>query len=369
MEIIHLVLGKANPNRMNGVNKVVSQLADKQWDHGMNVSIWGITRDHCKNYGERHFKTRLFKKSLNPFSFDPELGKAILEKKGKAVIHLHGGWVPVFSQLAELMGRHGVHYVFTPHGAYNSVAMQRSCLRKKIYFQLFEKSVLKHADKIHCIGQSEVSGLDSIFKTDKVVLLPYGYQAKQQPLLQGAVGKEMIIGFVGRLDKYTKGLDLLVEAFARLQKDIPASRLWIVGDGPDRRKLEQLIATKDLQATITLFGSKFGPEKDALIQQMQVFAHPSRNEGLPSAVLEAANFGVPCIVSQATNVAHYVEAYKSGITIGNENVTELVEALLKMYAMHQAGEMLSMRRNAQSMVIEAFGWDRLVYEFSELYAA
>ena len=45
MEIIHIVLGKANPDRMNGVNKVVYQLATKQADFGEKVAVWGITND------------------------------------------------------------------------------------------------------------------------------------------------------------------------------------------------------------------------------------------------------------------------------------------------------------------------------------
>ncbi len=368
MEIIHIVLGKANPDRMNGVNKVVYQLADKQWEHGMNVSVWGITKNLCQNYADRGFKTRLFKKSINPFGVDPALKRALLSKKGKAVFHIHGGWVPVFSQLSAFMAKNNLPYVFTPHGAYNVVAMQRSALRKKIYFRLFEKTLLQHADKIHCIGQSEVSGLGTIFSTRKAVLLPYGYQAEQLPIKDEPRGN-MIVGFVGRLDVYTKGLDLLIDAFDRFCRSEPATQLWIVGDGPGRQDLEKRIAAKNLCASVTLFGSKFGPEKDALIKQMTVFAHPSRNEGLPSAVLEAANFGVPCIVSQATNVAQYVEAYQSGLTVRNNNVEDIVNAMFAMSVKFQLNDMKPMRRKAQSMVVEAFGWDRLVYRFSELYAA
>jgi glycosyltransferase involved in cell wall biosynthesis len=368
MEIIHLVLGKANPSRMNGVNKVVSQLAQKQWEHGVNVSIWGISRDSIKNYGERYFETRLFKKQRSPFSFDSKLADAILSMKNKATFHIHGGWVPVFSTLAAFMNRHNISYVFTPHGAYNLVAMQRSNLRKKIYFYFFEKNLLKFAAKIHCIGQSEVFGLNSIFKNNKTVLLPYGYAAERYPLTEHVGEKDLIIGFVGRIDTYTKGLDLLVDAFAQLQKTVPTSKLWIVGDGPDRQSLEKRIAAKGLKETTCFFGSKFGSEKDELIKQMQVFVHPSRNEGLPAAVLEAASFGVPCIVSQATNLAQHVIEYNSGLTIQNENSKDLLKALLEIQNLRMSSGHISMRFNAQKMVLEAFGWDRLILQFSKLYA-
>ena len=60
MKIIHLVLGKGNPNRMNGVNKVAYQLATTQTEMGHDVTLWGIANDLHKNYPERNFKTVLF---------------------------------------------------------------------------------------------------------------------------------------------------------------------------------------------------------------------------------------------------------------------------------------------------------------------
>ena len=94
MEIIHVVLGKANPSRMNGVNKVVFQLATEQALAGRKVSIWGITKSVEHNYGERPFETQLFKAQRNPFAISEELRKKLIAAKGNAIFHLHGGWIP-----------------------------------------------------------------------------------------------------------------------------------------------------------------------------------------------------------------------------------------------------------------------------------
>lgn len=66
MEIIHLILGKANPDRMNGVNKVVFQLASQQAAAGRKVAVWGITKDTTHNYGARNFETQLFRAAAVP---------------------------------------------------------------------------------------------------------------------------------------------------------------------------------------------------------------------------------------------------------------------------------------------------------------
>ncbi|MDX2172769.1 MAG: glycosyltransferase [Bacteroidota bacterium] len=367
MEIIHIVLGKANPERMNGVNKVVYQLATKQFEHGLDVSVWGVTKKVVNNYGQRVFKTELFQKKNNPFEIDDKLKTALLVKKGKATFHIHGGWVPLFSTIAKFLKTNNISYVFTPHGAYNIIAMQRNYLLKRIYFNVYEKYLIKNASKIHCIGSSEVDGLNKIVKVTNTILLPYGFQAESNIFESNSSHDKMIIGFVGRLDIYTKGLDLLLKGFLDFQKSVPNSELWIIGDGEGKTKLERLAVKFKLTEKIIFFGSKFGSQKNKLIKQMHVFTHPSRNEGLPSAVLEAANFGIPCVVSEATNVGNYVNAYKAGITIKNNSSLAIKLALDSIYDLYRRKAMFSMKLNAQKMVRESFNWQKLILQFNNLY--
>ena len=114
--------------------------------------------------------------------------------------------------------------------------------------------------------------------------------------------------------------------------------------------------------------ANFGSEKDSLIKQMHVFAHPSRNEGLPSSVLEASNFGIPCIVSEATNLAAYIEIYNAGMSVRNENKADIKNALTKMYHMWENNALDEMKVNAQKMVQDAFNWNNLIKQFNDLYA-
>lgn len=368
MEIIHIVLGKANPDRLNGVNKVVFQLATNQSLYHLDVSVWGITKDTSHNYPDRNFKTRLFKKSDNPFQLDPNLKKAILSKKGRAVFHIHGGWIPVFASLSAFLKKNTIEYVFTPHGAYNKIAMKKNSLVKRFYFKLFENRVINHAGKIHCIGKSEVEGLNSIFENEKSILLPYGFQLQEKVNNLQNTNNKMIIGFVGRIDIYTKGLDLLIQAFEQIHYQHPNTCLWILGDGPQRKTLEQMVLQAGIKDHVVFFGSKFGKEKDELIAQMTVFVHPSRNEGLPTAVLEAANQGVPCIVSEATNLAQYINEYNAGVSIKNESLIGLMVAMNQFYHMWRHKALSSMKDNARNMVSTAFDWNKLVFDFNALYS-
>lgn len=364
MEIIHIVLGKANPERLNGVNKVVYHMATEQAKAGQRVQLWGITANTTHDYPDRNFKTVLFNKQRFPFRLDRELIQAVRAHR-HAVFHLHGGWIPEFSALARCMARLGARYVLTPHGAYNPVAMQRSAFRKRMYFTLFEKKLLRHAHRVHAIGNSEVAGLRSIYPLASSFLLPYGFEASCTPT-QSLPDHTFTIGYMGRLDVHTKGLDLLLQAYDRFRKAHPDSRLWIIGDGPGMEYLESNIAAMQLKQAV-LWGKKFGEEKNELMRQMHVFAHPSRNEGLPTAVLEAAALGVPVIVTEATNTSSYVRDYNAGIAIADEDAEALYQAMETLNRAYQDGNAAAYSTGAARMLSEAFAWPRLVEQFKQLY--
>jgi glycosyltransferase involved in cell wall biosynthesis len=366
MEIVHVILGKANPARMNGVNKVVYQLATHQALHGRTVQVWGITdtpKDY--NFGERNFKTKLFQASRNPFGIHVSLRQALYKNRRRMIVHLHGGWIPRYATLVRLLVRWKIPYVLTPHGAYNTQAMKRSFWIKRIYFHLAERYVLRHASRIHCIGASEVDGLTTIYNTSKISLLPYGFTPGEAVPIIRHYRSRMVIGFVGRLDVYTKGLDLLLDALTPIRNtDI---EVWIIGDGPERSSLEAMIRNRKLENIVVCQGSKFGVEKEQWMKEMNVFVHPSRNEGLPSAVLEAASLGIPCLISEATNLGSFVRAFNAGFVVQTNSAEELQFALEKIFALHAERLLPAIGANARQMVEKAFNWATVVRNFDSLY--
>ncbi len=365
MEIIHIVLGKANPQRMNGVNKVVYQLASNQSAQGRNVQVWGFSENDDKNYGDRNFRTQIFKAGRNPFSVISTFEEKVKSCSENTCFHLHGGWIPRFYSVAKILTKNNRSYILTPHGAYNKIAMQKNAFVKKVYFNMYEKQLIKNADYIHCIGQSEVDGLNELFPAQRSFLQAYGFDIPTTPKIQNQKNS-FVFGFLGRIDIYTKGLDLLVKAFAQKFKGMQDVSLWIIGDSEQRAKLEEMVKELGINNQVVFTGAKFGADKDELLKQINVFLHPSRNEGLPSAVLEAASFGVPSIVSKATNVGEYIEQYKAGKCVPNENVNELSEAMFHTYILDQK-EYENLSKNTSQMLKSTFSWSHVVNRFDRMY--
>ena len=367
MEIIHLILGKANPERMNGVNKVVHEIATRQCIANKMVEVWGITRSTVPNYPERLFRTQLFKTHKNPFLLGKELKKHISTKNKGTVFHLHGGFIPQMYSAAMWMKRCKIPFVLTPHGSYNKIAMLKNWGLKLVYFKFFEQKMLLAAQAIHALGQSEMDGLQSIFANDKSVLIPYGFEtAKNQVAWKNT--PDFMVGFCGRLDIYTKGLDALLQGFKLFSLKHPSAKLWIVGDSAERGKLEKIAADLNIANAIVFWGAKFGAEKNGLLQQLNVLAVPSRNEGLPTVVLEAAAMGIPCLVTKATNTGSYISSFNAGIVMEHTDPLDICNGLKQVYDLtRNEKDMDTIRSNAKRMIREAFNWELILKQFDKLY--
>ncbi|MBK7909365.1 glycosyltransferase family 4 protein [Candidatus Pollutiaquabacter sp.] len=370
MEIIHLILGKANPDRMNGVNRAVHHLATSQAQNGLRVSVWGITPTPESAYPDgRQYATRLFRSRKNKLGLDHALSKALQEVHPGTVFHFHGGFIPEYFHAARLLTRKGVPYIFTPHGSYNTVALRKSAWMKKCYFPLFERFVLNHARAIHLLGHSEELAMQQLNTKARHHVVPNGqdqaelqHHHRELPRTQSPV-----FGFCGRIDAYTKGLDTLVSAFSDYAAAGNPGECWIIGDGPDRIKLEQQVRRLNLQDRIVFFGALYGEEKLNRIANMDVFLHPSRNEGLPTAVLEASGLGVPCIVSEETNVGSVVRRFNAGIVLEKNNVQSLKESLVRFRYESNRFSLSPLKENAKRMVEEEFDWRIIAHRLQALY--
>lgn len=368
--IIHIVLGKANPNRMNGVNKVVNSLAENQSLLGYKVSVWGITKNMIHNYPSRSYETRIFQ-DVGKFNLSVALKQAIKYMDGNVIFHLHGGFIPQLYRVSKLLKKRRLAYVFTPHGAYNSVALKRSKLKKRLYIQLFEKALVKNAKAIHLIGESEIIGTTKVFNEVPHQLIPNGQNKATIMEENSTIGNPVpVFGFVGRLDKHTKGLDLLLNGFAKfIEKTGGAGHLWLIGDGPDRTELEAMARDLKIEGHMKFLGAKYGEEKNELISQMDYLCLTSRNEGLPGVVLEAAAFGTPAIVSKETNMGKYVNASKAGFVLEENKADDIAMALVKAEASTKSGKIMAQGTAAKKMIEEIFNWEKIARQHLEFYAA
>ncbi|UJF28773.1 glycosyltransferase [Kaistella sp. 97-N-M2] len=132
---------------------------------------------------------------------------------------------------------------------------------------------------------------------------------------------------VGRLET-VKGFDLAVEAAHILQQDKVDFHWYIIGDGNEKRSLEQQIATYHLENHFTFLGLKANPYP--YIKNAKIFVQPSRYEGKSIAIDEAKILAKPIILTDFTTARDQVENGVTGI-ICEMSASSLAESIVKYF--------------------------------------
>ncbi len=117
-----------------------------------------------------------------------------------------------------------------------------------------------------------------------------------------------VVGTVGRLERQ-KGMAYLLDAFARLPRDLQQVKLWIVGDGPWSASCSCKAAELEVEERVRFLGAR--PDVPALMARFDLFVLPSLWEGLPNVVIEAMAARRAVV---ATNVDGTPEAVAHGWT-------------------------------------------------------
>lgn len=120
---------------------------------------------------------------------------------------------------------------------------------------------------------------------------------------------------VGRLAP-EKGLDLLLEAFSSLRVKFPSADLTILGSGPEITALTRKRAELRLEKSVTFAG--YVPRPEDWYPGATLFVLPSRNDALPSALLEAAAGGLPIVASPCSfGIVHLLKG-KRGVWLATD---------------------------------------------------
>lgn len=138
--------------------------------------------------------------------------------------------------------------------------------------------------------------LHSHSDTEKFLFRPAERAACRRQL--GIAPDAPVIGHVGRMVE-VKNHRFLLRAFAACLAEAPAAQLLLVGDGPLEPELRALAAELGIQDSVHFPGAR--RDTPALYGAMDVFAMPSRYEGLSMALLEAQAAGLPCVVSDTVS--------------------------------------------------------------------
>ena len=183
----------------------------------------------------------------------------------------------------------------------------------------------RRADVVTANTAGVLAALESMGAWERLALLPNPLPGAPAPALGS--GPSNATGFitVARLVPQ-KGLDVLIEALPRLSGAAAAWPVTLVGDGPERDRLQA--QAKDLGVSDQLRCLGFRSDPERFLAEAAVFVLPSRFEGMPNALLEAMAAGLAVIVTDASpGPLEVVEPGVSGLVVPSDDPVALAAAM------------------------------------------
>lgn len=233
------------------------------------------------------------------------------------------------------------------HGDFFSKGWLKQRPIHHLYFPIITR-VLDSADSIRVVSEKLKK---SIKNSSKVFVAPIRVDLSQfyKPAHYRAKNNRFI--FVGRLAA-EKNIPLLIEAFTQVIKLQPEVSLTIVGDGPERKNLEQ--KTKDIPQ-INLVGSKTLEEVVAVLHKHDIYIQTSLYEGWGRTYVEAFAAGLPIITTPVAAVGELLQPNQNCLIATSTDqlvasCLSLIEHPEEAYRLAKNGQMW-VKQNLESTVL------------------
>jgi glycosyltransferase involved in cell wall biosynthesis len=313
-------------------------------------------------------------KGGNPLSFS--MLRALRREKAPGLLHAHvqhrlGGIVRTSAR------HHGIPYVVSIHGGHHTLpaaqtaqmlAPTRGCPEwgKLAGWWLGARRTLDDAAAIYCVGEDETAAMRRARPAQAVHYQPNGVDVERFataraesfyekfPHLQN---RRMIL-CVSRVDGQKNQL-LLMEAFARVQRELPDHHVVFIGANvvPDyAAALEKAMQSEALRGHVTWIPG-LAPDDPALpgaFRAAEMFVLPSRHEPFGIVILEAWAAGLPVLATHVGGIPGFVTSGQDALLFPSEDVEACAQGLRRLATEPACRETLA-RRGAEKVRRE-FDW-------------
>jgi glycosyltransferase involved in cell wall biosynthesis len=286
--------------------------------------------------------------------------RGLISSKKLDVLHTHGYKADIYGYLAAR--RSPIPIIATCHNWTHPTFAVRT-------YEFLDAFFLRRFDRVVAVSESiareaRQAGIhpDAITTIDNGIdLSPF---SNAQPSLKCSQDNngELLIGTAGRLVEL-KGLTYFLQAAQMILREFPNVRFVIVGEGPERARLEQLARDSGIADRLLFTGSR--PDMADVYVSLDIFVLASIDEGMPMVILEALASGRAVVATNVGAVSKLVESGKTGVLVPPRDATRLAAAIRDMIKSPVLRE--QMGRNGQSRVREEFSSEVMTRKYLEVY--
>ena len=288
------------------------------------------------------------------------------------VAHIHAVFNHSSIAAAHVCRKARVPYIVRPLGTLEPWSMTQKSLRKRVFWQVSGKGMLRRAAAVHYTTDAEKLSTERLLGLNHGKVIALGIEttasASHAKLEQHfpELASEPYMLVLSRLHP-KKGLDVLIDAFLALVQveKFAHWRLVIAGDGPEAyvRKLKAMAGSSAQRDRIVFTGWLDGEEKDAVLGGASLLVLPSHQENFGLCVMEALSHSVPVLVSPHVNLAEEIVLANAGWI-----ATVDKDALISRLAEALGDEEERVRRGlAGKQLSQKYSWDTVAKNLIDLY--
>ena len=285
------------------------------------------------------------------------------------VAHIHAVFNHSSVAAAHVCRKAGVPYVVRPLGTLDPWSMTQKSFRKRVFWQVSGKGMLRRAAAVHYTTEAEKLATEALFGLNHGKVIALGIETQSSTTLSRdrlanhfpSLAGDPYVLVLSRLHP-KKGLDVLIDAFLSLPEKFARWRLVVAGDGPADHvlKLQARAASSD---RVLFTGWLDGEKKDAVLSCASLLALTSHQENFGLCVVEALSHSVPVLLSPHVNLAEEIVLANAGwiATVNKDAVaTRLVEAL-------GDEDELARRGRSGKELSQKYSWECTAKGLAELY--
>jgi glycosyltransferase involved in cell wall biosynthesis len=326
MRIYHLLAGRVNPDQADGIQFHTFGLARAQANQGEETHIIGVSAkaDEHQRVEREGVVIHAFPAGPHPFALHEDL-QNFLSQRPPMMAHIQVPLEPQMNAVSRFLRRAGIPYVLSTHALWSPLMLSRRRWRKLAYKFAFDLPMARGALAIHATAEAEVVDIQRYapgvpvfvirnaidLETIDSVPPDASFWSRKLPRLREGVE---LWCFLGRLDPYQKGLDLLLDAWNKVDKE--SGRLHLALIGPfwrdSSKKLRDQVTRLGLSDTVHFVGPLHGREKYQALKAASFYVQTSRFETTPYSIQEALACGLPVVVTEGTNFGQDVLDYRAG---------------------------------------------------------
>ena len=285
--------------------------------------------------------------------------RQLVARTNAEVIHAHGYKADIYSYFALRGSR--IPLVSTCHTWYDNN-------RTVTLYGKADRLVLRNYTAVVAVSDEVKQRLlKAGVREDKIHVIRNGIDLRPfdnaSPSLRNTLPENPpIVGLIGRLS-VEKGVDIFLHAAAHVLAELPSTKFVVVGEGPDRDKLESLIDSLKLRQSVAMLGRR--DDMPSVYASLNIMVSASRQEGLPMAILEGMASSLSIIATPVGGVPAMVRDGQTGVMVPPEDAALLASAIVALLQDPTRRERLG--RAARKLIEDEFSADRMTADYLRVY--